>query len=386
MKKIIIILIILIVISYLISLEDNERKIKEFKEKRAIFISYIEINKYISKDINKSKNNIKKIIKNIKDMKFNMIILQVRSFSDAIYKSNIYPWSSIGKNIEGENPGFDILDYFIKESHKENILLYTWINPYRVRSNNDINSISSTNPAFKYKNTDTLYVNNGIYYNPAKEEVINLIVDGVEELVKHYNINGVLFDDYFYPSNDIDINDYNNYLKNNNYISIEDYHLNNVNKLIKRVHKVCNRYKVEFGISPDGNIENNYNKNYADVKTWCKDSKYIDFIMPQIYYGFYNETKNFISVTKEWESMINNKIDLYIALAFYKIGKIDKYAKSGINEWIDKNDIIKREILISRNLNNYKGFALFRYDYIFSKEYKTNNTSIEINNIKKILK
>ena len=129
MKKIIIILIILIVISYLISLEDNERKIKEFKEKRAIFISYIEINKYISKDINKSKNNIKKIIKNIKDMKFNMIILQVRSFSDAIYKSNIYPWSSIGKNIEGENPGFDILDYFIKESHKENILLYTWINP-----------------------------------------------------------------------------------------------------------------------------------------------------------------------------------------------------------------------------------------------------------------
>ncbi|MBQ2639354.1 MAG: family 10 glycosylhydrolase [Bacilli bacterium] len=386
MKKILIILLIILIFIYLINIDRNDKDIRQSKEKRAIFISYIELNNYISNDTNSSKKNIKKIIKKIKHMKFNMIILQVRSFSDAIYKSNIFPWSSIGESIEGEDPGFDILDYFIKESHKENIELYTWINPYRVRNNNDINSISTNNPAFKYKNTDTLYINNGIFYNPAKEEVIDLIVDGVEEIVKNYKVDGVLFDDYFYPSNDIDINDYNNYLKNNNYISIEDYHLKNVNKLIKKVHQVCSKYKVEFGISPDGNIENNYNKNYADVKTWCKNKEYIDFIMPQIYYGFKNENKDFISVSKEWESIVEKDIDLYIALAFYKIGTIDKYAKSGNNEWIDNNDIIMREIMISRNLHNYKGFALFRYDYLFNSKYKNNNIEEEIKNIKKILK
>ena len=161
-----------------------------------------------------------------------MIILQVRSFSDAIYNSNIYPWSSSVSNIEGDNPGYDILKYFVKKAHSKNISIHAWINPYRVRMSDDINSISSINPAFKYINTDTLYINDGIFYNPAKDDVIDLIVDGVEELVKNYSVDGVLFDDYFYPSIDVDINDYNNYKKKNKNISLEEFHLENVNKMI----------------------------------------------------------------------------------------------------------------------------------------------------------
>ena len=263
--------------------------------------------------------------------------------------------------------------------------LYAWINPYRVRTTNDIKSISTKNPAYKYINTDTLYINNGIHYNPAKEEVINLITNGVEELVKNYKVDGVLFDDYFYPSNDIDIKDYNLYIKSNNYIDLKTYHLNNVNKMVKQVHTICKKYNVKFGISPDGNIDNNYNKNYADVKKWCSSKEYIDFIMPQIYYGFYNETKAFNNVIKEWESIITNDIDFQIVLAFYKIGQVDKYAKSGSNEWIDNHDIIMREIILSRNSKNYKGFSLFRYDYLFNDKYKSNSINEEINNMMKVL-
>lgn len=382
MKKYILIILILLII---INLSSNNKEELEIKEQRSIFISYIELKNYLNTDINTSKKNIKTMIKNIKKYKFNTIILQVRSFSDSIYKSNIYPWSSIFTNEEGKYPGYDILDYFIKESHKENILLYAWINPYRVRLNTDIKSISPKNPAYKYLNTDIIYVNNGIYYNPAKEETINLITNGVEEIVKNYKVDGVLFDDYFYPDNNIDIKDYNKYKENNN-ITLKQYHLNNVNKLIKRVHKVCKKHKTKFGISPDGNIENNYNKNYADVKLWCSSNKYIDFIMPQIYYGFYNETKDFRKVIKEWENIIKSNIDLHIALAFYKSGKVDKYAKSGSNEWIDNNDIIMKEILLSRNLNHYKGFALFRYDHLFNKEYQTVNSVKELENIEDIIK
>ena len=160
-----------------------------------------------------------------------------------------------------------------------------------------------------------------------------------------------------------------------------------VNKMVERVHSICKKYHVPFGISPDGNINNNYEKNYADVKVWLSSSKYIDFIMPQIYYGFYNETKSFKKVIDEWNDLItNNKIKLIVALAFYKVGTVDEYAKSGSLEWVTNNNIIMKEIILSRNLSHYAGFALFRYDNLFNSKLYTDTSTMEIENTKKILK
>ncbi|MBR5370007.1 MAG: family 10 glycosylhydrolase, partial [Bacilli bacterium] len=260
-----------------------------------------------------------------------------------------------------------------------------WINPYRVRTTSNIESINSNELIYKYINTDYLYINNGIYLNPSKREVEDLIINGVKEVL-NYKIDGVLFDDYFYPSDDIDTKDYENYLKENEYVSKEEYQLNIINKMIKRVHSECNKKDVLFGVSPDGNIENNYNYHRADVRLWMKDNDYIDYIMPQIYYGFYNSTKAYVNVIREWESLLNNNIDLYIALAFYKVGLEDKYAKEGRDEWILNDNIIMREVLLSRNLKNYRGFSLFRYDNVFESDYFTSNSLKELNNLKKIIK
>lgn len=382
MKKILVIIILSIVLISNIKLDRTSIK-KE--ETRAIFVSYIELNKYIKgNDYEISKRNIRKIIKNIKSLKCNTIILQVRSASDAIYKSNIYPMSLNIVNTEYDDY-YDVLDYFIKESHKSNVKIIAWINPYRIRTTCDKNTITEKNPAYKYLDTDIVYINNGIYYNPSKQETEDLIVKGVEEVL-NYDVDGILFDDYFYPDNNIDKKDYEEYIKNNEFIEEKDYRLNIVNKMIKRVYKTCKNKNIKFGISPDGNIDNNYNKNYADVKSWLKSNEYIDFIMPQIYYGFYNSTRDYIKVTKEWENLIENKeIELYIALAFYKVGMEDKYAKNGFNEWIDNDNIIMREILLSRNLKNYKGFSLFRYENIFNEEIYTKTSIKEIENLKKIL-
>ena len=383
MKKILVIIILSIV---LISNTKLDRtSIQKEEETRAIFVSYIELNKYIKgNDYEISKRNIRKIIKNIKKLKCNTIILQVRSASDAIYKSNIYPMSLNIVNTEYDDY-YDVLDYFIKESHKSNVKVIAWINPYRIRTTCDKTTITEKNPAYKYLDTDIVYINNGIYYNPSKQETEDLIVKGVEEVL-NYDVDGILFDDYFYPDNNIDKKDYEEYIKNNEFIEEKDYRLNIVNKMIKRVYKTCKNKNIKFGISPDGNIDNNYNKNYADVKYWLKSNEYIDFIMPQIYYGFYNSTRDYIKVTKEWENLIENKdIELYIALAFYKVGMEDKYAKSGFNEWIDNDNIIMREILLSRNLKNYKGFSLFRYENIFNEEIYTKTSIKEIENLKKIL-
>lgn len=383
MKKILVIIILSIVLISNIKLDRTS--IKKEEETRAIFVSYIELNKYIKgNDYEISKRNIRKIIKNIKRLKCNTIILQVRSASDAIYKSNIYPMSLNIVNTEYDDY-FDVLDYFIKESHKSNVKVIAWINPYRIRTTCDKTTITEKNPAYIYLDTDIVYINNGIYYNPSKQETEDLIVKGVEEVL-NYDVDGILFDDYFYPDNNIDKKDYEEYIKNNEFIEEKDYRLNIVNKMIKRVYKTCKNKNIKFGISPDGNIDNNYNKNYADVKSWLKSNEYIDFIMPQIYYGFYNSTRDYIKVTKEWENLIENKdIELYIALAFYKVGMEDKYAKSGFNEWIDNDNIIMREILLSRNLKNYKGFSLFRYENIFNEEIYTKTSIKEIENLKKIL-
>ena len=382
MKKILI--GVIFIIGVLISNIESEELPKE--EIKGVFLSYIEINKYIKNDNYEiSKNNIKKIISNIKSMNLNTIILQVRSSSDSIYNSKIYPKSLYLVNNEYDNY-YDVLAYFIDEAHKYNIKIIAWINPYRVRTTENINNITDRNPAYKYLNTDTIYINNGVFYNPSKKEVTDLIIKGVEEVLE-YDIDGLLFDDYFYPNANIDEKDYQEYIKYNDYVSPENYRLEVINNMIKKVYKKCKEKNILFGISPDGNIENNYTTHYADVKTWMSKEGYIDFIMPQIYYGFYNSSRDYINTLKEWENnLLNENIDLYVALAFYKVGQYDKYARDGKNEWLENDDIIMREILLSRNTKKYKGFSLFRYDNIFNQDTFTNNSVKEIENLKKIIK
>ena len=380
MKRILLLLFLIIVLILLV----NKKEIKEnnISELRGIYISYIEISKYLNdKDEISSKKEIDKMIDNIKTINCNTIILQVRPSTDSIYNSKIFP---VSKYLSSkESYPFDVLKYFIEKSHEQNLKVIAWINPYRISTTSNINEIKENSPAFKYIDSDVVYIGNGIFFNPAKEEVKQLIIDGVKEVL-NYKVDKILFDDYFYPSNDIDILEYEKVKEKK---TIEEFHLENVNDLIKRVHTECKKKNIPFGISPDGNIENNYNKNYADVKQWLSSSEYVDFIMPQLYYGFNNTTKPFIKTINEWNELIKNKdIDLYIALAFYKVGAIDTYAKDGKDEWINNNNIIMKEIIYSRNITHYKGFSLYRYDNIFDESNFTNTSYSELKSVKRILK
>ena len=376
MKKVLWILLIIGILSININKEEKE-------EKRAIFISYIELQEKIKgKEENIAKRNIKEMIDNIKAIHFNTIILQVRPNTDSIYPSKIYPYSLSVVEKE-EDKSFDILKEFIKLSHKQHIEVIAWINPFRIRRTEQIEDITPLSPAYKYLNTDIIYKKDGIYWNPSKKETKKVLLAGINELLT-YPIDGLLMDDYFYPDNEIDRKDYE--LLNTS-LTIEEYHLEVINKIIEEIHTICKKKKIPFGISPDGNIENNYQKEFADVKKWMSTDKYIDFIMPQIYYGFYNSTKAYVNTVKEWEQLLtSDKVDLYIALAFYKVGKEDYYAKEGRSEWLENNNIIMREVILSRNRKNYKGFALFRYDNVFDNTQYTNNSKLELENLQKVIK
>ncbi len=368
------------------SFDEKEVVLENTKEKRGVFISYIELSKYLKgKSEEDGIGEIRRMVSNIEELGFTMILLQVRSFSDAIYPSDIFPWSATVSREEGISPGYDILKSFIDICDKEKIELYAWINPYRIRGDEDSSDISKDNPAYSYLNTEVVEVNNGIFYNPASEEARRIIVDGVEELVQNYSVDGVIFDDYFYPNDTIDLEEYEKYQKVHSDVSIEEFRFLQVNELIQDVYQVCHQNDTLFGVSPDGNIENNYQKHYADVKTWAGKTGYVDFLMPQIYYGFYNETKAFVSVLNAWEELAT-KVELLPVLAFYKVGAVDNFAKSGSTEWMENDDIIMREVLLTRNLKQYQGFSLFRYDYLFNSELRTSTTMAELKNMKKILK
>ena len=367
----------------LYSLTEEETNID--KESRGIFVSYIECTKYLNnKDSKKIKTEISNMIDNISKLHFNRVYLQVRPFSDSIYKSSIFPSSYTVVENQGDELVIDILDYFIKTAKAKNIEIYAWINPYRISNDTDITKISVNNPAYKWLDTNKVKIikDKGIFYNPSSQEVINLIVEGVKEIVTNYHVDGIIMDDYFYPDDSIDLVDYKEV---ENSISLTDYRLSKVNELISSIYKNIKNInpKIQFGISPDGNINNNYEIHYADVKKWLKDDGYIDFIMPQLYYGFNNEAKPYIKTLNEWNSLIKNNTKLIVALSLYKSGYIDNYAKNGKYEWIENDNIIKKQIQVARNLTNCIGYSIFRYDYFFN--FSDNlNLQGEINNYKKL--
>ena len=390
-KKIFLLLIIfLLLLIYIFIPEEKLDNKEETLEKRAVFISYIELGDNLrGKNAKDMKKTIDVMLDTSKDFGFNMIILQVRAFSDAIYPSSIFPSSRSVVNKEGDELPFDILEYFIKEAHQKKLELHAWVNPYRISNETDSSVISVTNPAYDMLDDSTAVavLDSGIYYNPASSEVESLILEGINEIISNYDVDGIHFDDYFYPlSTTIDEEEYNDALSDNSSLTLQEFRLSIISSLVKKTYDLIKSYdkNILFGISPDGNIDNNYNSNYVDTRLFCTEDGYIDYIMPQVYYGFLNSTKPFEETIKSWNNLITNDIDLIPALAFYKTGNIDTYAKQGINEWIEYNNIIAREVMLSRDLSNYSGFAIFRYDSLFGNDL-TDTSFLEKENLKTIL-
>ena len=357
-----IILLILFIISFFFVFK-KDKKEEEF---RAVYFSYIEFSEYIKdKSDDVQKENIRKILDNLKNMNFNRIIVHVRAFSDSIYKSKYYPVSKYVLNDKKEYPSYDVLEYFISEAHKRNIKFDAWINPYRISNQKE----TDNNIYYEFlKDKSANITENGIYLNPASKKAKELIVNGIIEIVENYDVDGIHFDDYFYPDKKIDIESYEEYIKNGGVKDLVNYRYDNVKELLKETYNEIKKIDsdVLFGIAPQGNIDNCYEDSFLDLKEILKSDNYIDYIMPQIYFGFDNESRPFIRTYNDWKDMIKTDIKLIPALAFYKVGTYDKYALKGSNEWIENNDIISREIKYLKEEDKYSGFSLFSYNYLFN--------------------
>ncbi|MBQ6546551.1 MAG: family 10 glycosylhydrolase [Bacilli bacterium] len=384
MKKVLFLCLCLIIILFGLDNKPKEKaneKSPLFEEK-GVFISYIDYSTLKGKNKNEMQIVISQMINNISYFGLNTIILQTSPFSDAIYPSEIYKSSHTVVHEEGDPLPLDILKYFIEKAKEKDIAVYAWINPYRIRNDNNIGDINKNTYYYKWLKTDNIEITDkGIFLNPASSEVLEYITKGLKELCQNYDIKGVIYDDYYYPNDTIDLKTYE---KTNKKKNLKQYRIDNINKLIESSYDTVKGVNkdIKFGLSPSGNIEYNLDREYLDVKNVLKSNK-IDMIIPQLYYGFSNQNKPYINTLNNWEEL-NKNTDLYVALSLYKSGMIDSYAGSGENEWLLNTDILKKQIIVSRNVNNYKGFFIFRYEYLFDI-HDNHNLNKEVDNLKKLL-
>jgi len=348
---------------------------EENEEVRAVWISYIQLgNLLLGCSEAQFRTNMANAYDKISEMGLNTVFVHVRPFGDAVYDSDIFPTSYLISGKEGDPLEFDPLTIMIEEAHKRGLSFEAWINPYRIRNAVNKKGLSSDNIAAKLlaNNDDAVISYAGLVsYNPGSATARQLITDGVVEIVRNYDVDGIHFDDYFYPVVDAAFDDdtYSEYKNGGGTLSLAEWRRENVNILLRQVYSAIKSEKedVLFGISPQGNMNNNYTQMFIDVEKWLSNEGYLDYICPQVYYGFNNSACPFEKTLASFDSMIKVPgIKLYVGLAAYKIGTVDNYAGSGKNEWINNSDMLARMVTAARKNQKYSGFSIYSYDSIFA--------------------
>ncbi len=378
----VLIAIILLIVSICVSSITSEKdSVKTFSSKptsenitdaedemRGLWVSFISLDmSNTNRSFETFQEKFQKIINEAKNMKCNTLIVQVRPMCDALYYSDIFPHSHILSGVQGKDPGYDALEYMCKVCHENDLSIHAWINPYRVKSVNIPEKLSNTNPYLKNKKIGASF-ESGIYLNPANKTARTLVTEGVKEIIENYDVDGIQFDDYFYPADcgDFDTQDYNIYLKSIQNITkamtLDEWRINNVNLLITNVYKTIKDYNrdIQFGIAPQGNIDNDYSMG-ADIYSWSEVYGYVDYICPQMYYSVDNPGYEFEKSLQEWsEIKYRENIKVYVGLGAYKAGSD---ADSGT--WLEKDDILATELILLRRYN-FDGYMLYDYSALVS--------------------
>ena len=316
------------------------------------------------------KQNFDNIVRISREHGVNTLFVHVRPYCDALYRSSYYPWSHILTDTQGQDPGYDPLQYMVETAHENGMQIHAWINPLRVKTAATPAELSADNPYSEMKGEYPYYFmeyEGAVYLNPAYPHVRTLIANGAVEIVKNYDVDGVHFDDYFYPTQEgtVDAEAYERYTQTTEVpVPLQMWREANINALVSEVYEKIKRQNgsVLFGISPSGNIGNNY-KIGADVKTWCAIDGYVDYICPQLYYSYDSETLSYTDALSQWlELPQHNNLDMIIGLALYKAGTdVDE------GTWLVSSDIIKRQIEQAREVD-CAGVILYSSEYLEREE------------------
>ena len=302
------------------------------------------------------------IFDKLKSAGINAVFFQVRTECDALYESNLEPWSYwlTGRQGKAPVPFFDPLKIAIDEAHKRGMELHAWLNPYRaVKTSGEYgispNHVTQKHPEWVLSFKDLKMLDPGL---PAVQEYILQVID---DIVSRYDIDGIHFDDYFYPYGPhVTTEDKASFDKYaGGFSNIEDWRRNNINTLIRHVGELIREKKplVKFGVSPFGIAENKfantngfeaYNILYSDPVNWIKN-KYVDYIVPQIYWEINHAKASFAKLLPWWGS-VNNGRQVYVG----------HYASNYLSaKYTGSPAELQNQIQLARNTPNILGSVFF---------------------------
>lgn len=271
------------------------------------------------------KNEMVKYLDVLQKNNFNAVYFQVRTMSDAFYKSSYEPWSSYLTGTRGKDPGWDPLAFVVEECHKRGMECHAWVNPYRFSTGSNWSTVQdqalkSAGMLLAYTKSDGKTTT---ILNPGLESVRKRIVDVCKEIISNYDVDGLVFDDYFYPEGipvTSSAGDYDLWQKSGASMTFGDWRRNNVNQMVADVYNMVQQQKpyVRFGISPAGaactsaavaakhGIDRcpvasdwQYDGIFSDPVAWLEAGT-IDYISPQLYWKTNHKTNPFGPMTKWW--------------------------------------------------------------------------------------
>ena len=348
---------------------------------RAVWVSTVYNLDYPSRattDPEALKREADEILQKCVQMGMTAVILQVRPSCDALYPSKLFPWSRYLTGTAGTAPsgGFDPLDYWVTQAHRLGLELHAWLNPFRVTTS-EYDRLPADSPAAQHPDWVVKY-NGGSYLNPGLPEVRELVVQGAEELLRSYPLDGIHLDDYFYPGSDFD--DAEAYAAyGGGFRTIGDWRRNNINLLIqsldRRLHAIDP--ELSFGVSPSGVWADrssqpegspttggyeSYYAAYADSRKWVKEG-WVDYICPQIYWYIGHPSMDYAAIARWWADTVKGTdVALYIGMADYQAGK-----SNPSDPWYGTK-AIRGQLDLNRTLPQVAGEVHFRYSYLVKSQ------------------
>jgi uncharacterized lipoprotein YddW (UPF0748 family) len=284
-------------------------------------------------------------------LNFNAVFVHIRPSGDALWPSRYDPWSEwlTGKR-DGQSPGWDPLQFLVSEAHARNLEFHAWFNPYRAGqpapdgAGPDIGQLAPNHPLRQHPDWAVVYPVNAtgsrLYYNPGIPEARRLVEDAMLDAVARYDVDGVHFDDFYYPypvagqdfPDDATFAQYGA-----GFASKGNWRRDNVNKLIQEMSQRVKVLKpwVKFGVSPFGIWRNHatdplgsdtrglesYDEIYADTRLWVKQG-WLDYIVPQLYWNIGFELADYARLLPWWSDVVaGTGVQLYIGQADYRVGQ-----------------------------------------------------------------
>ena len=347
------------------------------QEIRAVWVSFLEWQHTDFSSESAFRADAAAIMQNIASLGANTVFAHVRPFGDALYPSRYFPFSHLCTGTQGQDPGFDPLDILLQEAHGRGLSVEAWLNPYRLRSSAAMppnlaeNNLANTHPEW------VCAVGDGLYLNPAEPAAADYVVQGVAELLQNYAVDGIHFDDYFYPTTEESIDEAQ--FAASGAADLAAWRRQNVTALVKKVHDTVKTADptLRFGISPQGNPDNDLNSQYSDVTAWLAaggEEQVVDYLCPQIYWGYGYTLQSgstrfaFENIVPAWLAYPRAAdVALYFGLGAYRVGVGDGGSnENSLSGWSTGRALADQVAFLREQ--GAGGWALYRYGSLFGPE------------------